>query len=205
MRSVPAPEAARAGVRRVAWVTCIAAACLWLGGCDRAPRDVREWRASDHAEPGPAEPGGQAAPQGEPPGAPAPGAAAAPVDESPEARDARAVAELYGVICASCHGPAGDGDGPARPPGVAMPRFADPAWQASRTDEAIAQVIVAGRGQMPAFGQQVNPRGVAALVRHLRGLGAPAGVGGTGATPAVAAPPAGDAPPAAPVAAPAEG
>jgi mono/diheme cytochrome c family protein len=165
-------------------------------GCGRDERAVREWRASDHAAPEAVE--GQSAPTGEPPGASGSGGAASTPDESPEARDARAVAELYGVLCASCHGPGGDGDGPARPPGVAMARFADPAWQASRTDEAIAQAIVAGRGQMPAFGQQVNPRGVAALVRHLRGLGAPSGAGAPGASPAAAAPPAVDAPPAPP-------
>ncbi len=159
------------------------AAALWLGagGCGREERAVREWRASDHAEPGVGEPTGQAAPSAAPgAGEPAPAGAvrdpgAAPSSgppSSPEAQEARAAAELYGVICASCHGAGGDGDGPARPPGVAMPRFAAAAWQASRTDEALAQVIVEGRGTMPPFGQQVNPRGVAALVRHLRSLGA---------------------------------
>ena len=78
-----------------------------------------------------------------------------------------------------------------------MPRFADASWQASRTDEAIAQVIVAGRGAMPAFGQQVNPRGVAALVRHLRALGAsrPAAPVGAQNGAAVDAPSAGPATP----------
>jgi mono/diheme cytochrome c family protein len=196
MRREPAPSIVRA--RRRGLATCAA----WLAplfvlsfGCGREERAVREWRPSDHAEPTPVE--GQSAPT-EPAGASGPGAAASPSDESPEARDARAVAELYGVICASCHGPGGDGDGPARPPGMVMPRFADPAWQASRTDEAIAQAIVAGRGQMPAFGQQVNPRGVAALVRHLRALGAASGTASPGAVPAPGGSPAVDAPPAAP-------
>ena len=93
-------------------------------------------------------------------------------------------------------------DGPARPPGVAMPRFSDPAWQASRTDEAIAQAIVAGRGAMPAYGQQVNPRGVAALVRHLRGFGATGRVTGDGAAGGA---PAGETPPTGARAAPDEG
>jgi len=154
-------------IGRAAWLSALV---VLASACGREERPVREWRASDHAEPGPVEPGGQAPPEGDAPGAAGGGTSADP-GESPEARDARAVAELYGVICASCHGPRGDGDGPARAPGMAMPRFSDPAWQASRTDEAIAQVIVEGRGAMPAFGQQVNPRGVAALVRYLRALG----------------------------------
>jgi len=164
-------------IGRAAWLSALV---VLASACGREERPVREWRASDHAEPGPVEPGGQAPPEGDAPGAAGGGTSADP-GESPEARDARAVAELYGVICASCHGPRGDGDGPARAPGMAMPRFSDPAWQASRTDEAIAQVIVEGRGAMPAFGQQVNPRGVAALVRHLRALGSNAGATQTGA------------------------
>jgi mono/diheme cytochrome c family protein len=56
-----------------------------------------------------------------------------------------------------------------------MPSFADPALQASRTDAQLAEVITNGRGGfMPAFGDRVSPEGVAALVRHVRGFGAPA-------------------------------
>lgn len=52
-----------------------------------------------------------------------------------------------------------------------VPNFTDPAWQASRTDEQLAQGIVQGRGMMPAFGTQIAAEGIVALVRHVRSLG----------------------------------
>jgi hypothetical protein len=58
--------------------------------------------------------------------------------------------------------------------------FTTAEFQESRTDEQLAVVIAGGRGFMPAFQEQVNPRGIAALVRHIRRLGgaevAPEGV-----------------------------
>ncbi len=148
------------------------AAALSLAGCERDDRVIREWRPDDHAEPGGGEPSGQAAPEE----ADGPGGEA--VARTPEEQEARAVSALFGVSCASCHGPLGEGDGPSRPPGAQMPSFADASWQSARTDAQIAEVIAAGRGLMPAFGTQVNPRGIAALVRHVRGLG-----GGAAAVP----------------------
>ena len=136
-------------------------AALSLACCERDERVIREWRPDDHAEPGGGEPTGQAAPEevGE------------TVARTPEEQEARAVSALFGVSCASCHGPLGAGDGPSRPPGAQMASFADASWQRARTDAQIGQVIAAGRGLMPAFGTQVNPRGIAALVRHVRALG----------------------------------
>lgn len=140
------------------------AACVVLGtACGPDDRVVREWRPEDHAEPGGGEPSGQAAPsEGEGEGEAA---------GSPAEQEARAVAALFGVSCAACHGVAGDGSGPSRPPGAQMASFTDPEWQGSHSDEQIAQVITEGRGLMPAFGTQVNPRGIAALVGHVRLLG----------------------------------
>ena len=85
--------------------------------------------------------------------------------EDPEARAARA---LWNAVCASCHGRDGSGQGEKRPPGTQIPDFTSDEWQASRSDEALGLVIREGRGMMPPFGKQINPQGVAALVRHVR-------------------------------------
>ena len=44
-------------------------------------------------------------------------------------------------------------------------------WQSTATDPAIARVIAEGKPPMPAFGQQLNPRGIDAMVRYVRALG----------------------------------
>jgi len=156
-------------------VWSIIAAVALAAACERDDRVIREWRPDDHAEPGGGEPSGQAAPEE----ADAPGGDDAA--RTSEEQEARAVSALFGVSCASCHGALGDGNGPSRPSGAQMVSFADARWQSARTDAQIAEVITAGRGLMPAFGTQVNPRGIAALVRHIRALG-----GGATAVPAPA-------------------
>lgn len=52
---------------------------------------------------------------------------------------------LYQSRCATCHGRDGRGDGPAS--GMLNPKprsFADAAWQASITDEAIEKIVLVG-------------------------------------------------------------
>lgn len=134
-----------------ALLLCIAIGC----GDDRR---LREWRPEDHAHPRGAQ-DGRAAPEDAE--EPLPG---------PEA-EARAVAALWRVSCASCHGSEGQGGGPGLPPMARVADMTTGEWQQQRSDEQIRQVIVAGRGFMPAFGQQINPRGVAALVTHIRRMG----------------------------------
>jgi len=146
-------------------------------------RDLREWRPEDHGQP----PGARSA---------ADGRAAPPEDAqneqlTPEERDARAAASLWNVLCASCHGRGGHGDGPGAPPGAQVADLTVDAYQSSRTDAEIASVITNGQGLMPAFGERLNERGVAALVRHVRRLGGrgPEGVPlNTGESPAAEAP-----------------
>ena len=72
--------------------------------------------------------------------------------------------------CATCHGAEGRGDGVGRPPGIAMPDMTTAAFHDARSDEALSEVIVKGRGLMPAFGDQLSDDGVAAVVRHVRAL-----------------------------------
>lgn len=52
---------------------------------------------------------------------------------------------IYADRCAVCHGPNGGGDGPTAGGLTPKPRnFSDAAWQASKTDDAIAKAIVGG-------------------------------------------------------------
>lgn len=156
------PSAARSvyssPVRRfLSALLALATTTLVLTACDdEAPRgDVREWRPSDHQQPaGGADPStDQAAPDSEPP---------------PE-MVARAAAALYDVRCASCHGSGGQGNGPEAPT-PDMPDFTTAAYHDAKTDADIARAIRMGSGLMPAFGGQLNERGISALVGHVRSL-----------------------------------
>jgi mono/diheme cytochrome c family protein len=93
-------------------------------------------------------------------------------EEEPEplgpAGEIRAAAALWRVTCAGCHGVEGHGGGPQLPPMARTVDFVDAEFQAGRTDEQLATVIAQGRGFMPGFGEQINPRGIAALVAHIR-------------------------------------
>jgi mono/diheme cytochrome c family protein len=140
-------------------------------GCKGQPAPTREWTPADHGQP--AAPDEENVPQ---PSALAPG-------EDPEARAARA---LWTATCATCHGRDGRGLGEGRPPAAHLPDFTTAEWQASRTDEALGQTIVDGRSMMPPFGKQINPQGIAALVRHIRRFAPSAGPAAAGATPAPA-------------------
>lgn len=127
-------------------------ACLTLGACGEEPRNLREWTPEDHVQPSQPDP-----------------ARTPSTDESPEMTIARAAATLFARSCASCHGTDGRG-GSAAPPGAQMPDLSAPEWHDGNTDADITAVISNGRGMMPAFGQQLNERGIAALVQHVRTL-----------------------------------
>lgn len=93
--------------------------------------------------------------------------------------DAMAAAQqMFGTVCAACHGADGTGSGPAAASLDPKPRnYRDAAWQASVTDEQIKQIIVQG-GQavgkspmMPANPQlKDQPEVVDALVKIIRGF-----------------------------------
>jgi len=92
-------------------IAFVAAALLALPGC---PGDEAEKPAPAPPE-RPATPAAPAAParpeQGAQPAAPpAAPVAAAPAAAAPDAKQGE---QLYATYCASCHGPRGDGDGPA--------------------------------------------------------------------------------------------
>lgn len=91
--------------------------------------------------------------------------AVAPAQE-PDARS------LYAKYCITCHGRAGAGDGPLA--NSIKPRpvsFADPAFQATRSDQQLAAAITVGKPPMPSFGKLLSPVQVTALVAYIRLLG----------------------------------
>jgi hypothetical protein len=124
-------------------------------GCQTAPSDLREWRATDHdhvAQSASAEP-----PRGRSSGK----------DMGIHGVDEVALA-AWKQNCVRCHGVIGRGDGPQG----AMFKANDltrPEWQASVTDEQIAAVITSGKGQMPRF--DLPSATVAGLTRLIRLIG----------------------------------
>ena len=123
-------------------------------GCGDRRGELREWQASDHQPPPEVIPEGQGEAQ----------------EQTAEANEAQAAQAMWGMRCATCHGPTGRGDGAGRPPGIALPDMTSAAFHDARSDAQLSEVIQKGRGLMPAFGQELSEAGVAALVRHVRGL-----------------------------------
>jgi mono/diheme cytochrome c family protein len=121
-----------------------------LSACEK--RNLTEWTADDHQPPPSVAPEGQGA-----------------AEESGDPT-ARAAGALWSMRCATCHGEAGRGDGPGKPPGAALPDFASATFQASRTDAQLYESIANGRNLMPPFGKDFTKEGIEALIGHLRGL-----------------------------------
>jgi mono/diheme cytochrome c family protein len=86
--------------------------------------------------------------------------------------------EVFASICVTCHGNTGHGDGPGAAACDPKPRtFADPAWQASVTDEHIVKTVLYGgaavgkSAQMPAQPQlKGKDELLAQLVAIVRGF-----------------------------------
>lgn len=80
--------------------------------------------------------------------------------------------EIFANMCASCHGSEGKGDGVAAAAFDPRPtNFADAEYQASKTDDEVAQAISEGKGLMPGFGQQLSAEEIQSLVAYIRELG----------------------------------
>lgn len=93
------------------------------------------------------------------------------------AADPEAGAQRYAQLCASCHGIAGQGDGPAARRMRPRPRdLGDLEWQASVDDAYLRQIIrdggiAVGRSpMMMPFGQSLDDAQLEDLIAFLRSL-----------------------------------
>ncbi|MFI5308154.1 MAG: c-type cytochrome [Polyangiales bacterium] len=125
------------------------------------PAPEREWTPADHAQPAQAQPG------------PDPASEEAAGESEPGGGTERASRALWAVTCAGCHGRDGRGHGEAIPPGAQLPDFTSEAFQHSRSDAQLAQVIRDGKGMMPPFVKKLSEEGVAALVQRVRAFEVP--------------------------------
>jgi Cytochrome C oxidase, cbb3-type, subunit III len=104
-------------------------------GCQKPAADLREWKPQDHSNTTNA---AAQAKQSDGKASPAP----AGLDEVTIA--------TWSAKCVLCHGRIGKGDGPQA--AMFQPRdLTDPAWQASVSDQRIAEVIQKGFNKMPGF------------------------------------------------------
>jgi mono/diheme cytochrome c family protein len=107
------------------------------------------------------------------------GAAIQPPETVPITAAARKEAdEIFASRCVACHGPTGEGNGPASSGLNPKPRnFHDPAWQASVPDSHLDKIIQYGGAAVnksPAMPPNPDlagkPEVVAALREHIRSL-----------------------------------
>ncbi len=107
----------------------------------------------------------------------------APPESSKEELTGKAVAAAdakYKAVCATCHGQSGKGDAPAAANFPVKPRdYSDKEWQASVTDDYLAEAIVGGGvavGKSPLMPASPDlkdkPEILAALVAKIRGFAA---------------------------------
>jgi mono/diheme cytochrome c family protein len=83
-------------------------------------------------------------------------------------------AVMYAQMCARCHGMDGRGDVEIRKT-LPVRNFHDPAFQARASTEEIVRVVMAGKGQMPAFGASLSLPKMQSLSGYVRHLGATGG------------------------------
>ena len=84
-------------------------------------------------------------------------------------------AVLYARMCARCHGPDGRGDPEIKKTMPNVRDFHDPVFRARANSEAIVSVVMAGKGQMPAFGSSLSLPKMQALSGYVRRLGVAGG------------------------------
>ena len=73
---------------------------------------------------------------------------------------------IYTAMCARCHGAAGEG---GAVPGVGLATaFADPKFQAEKTDKQMARVIALGQGGMPSFMKELDKEKLAGVIAYIR-------------------------------------
>jgi mono/diheme cytochrome c family protein len=75
---------------------------------------------------------------------------------------------LFDSVCAKCHGADGRGGVPSAEGQPAPRNFADPSFQASRSDEDLRRAIREGKGPMPPFGALFDQAQTTLLVDYIR-------------------------------------
>ena len=78
-------------------------------------------------------------------------------------------AELYGIYCATCHGIAGEGDGPVGEHFRRMPNLTTPNVQ-NYADGWLFSIVREGGFNMPRFGPDLSENERWAVVHHVRTL-----------------------------------
>ena len=79
-------------------------------------------------------------------------------------------AVIYAQMCARCHGADGRGDPQIRQQ-LPVRDFSDPVFQARASNDDVARVIMAGKGQMPSFGGMLSQPKIQSLSGYVRRLG----------------------------------
>jgi mono/diheme cytochrome c family protein len=87
---------------------------------------------------------------------------------------------IYARMCARCHGVDGRGDPEIKKTMPNVRDFHDPAFRARASTDAIVSVVMAGKGQMPAFASSLSLPKMQALSGYVRRLGTGAGPSGAG-------------------------
>lgn len=77
---------------------------------------------------------------------------------------------IYAQMCARCHGADGRGDPQIRQQ-LPVRDFSDPVFQARASNDDVARVIMAGKGQMPSFGGMLSQPKIQSLSGYVRRLG----------------------------------
>jgi cytochrome c oxidase cbb3-type subunit 3 len=80
-------------------------------------------------------------------------------------------AVIYAQNCARCHGLDGRGDPEIKKTLPAVRDFHDPEFLARATNDSIARTIMAGKGQMPAFGGILSMPKIQELSGYVHRLG----------------------------------
>jgi outer membrane protein assembly factor BamB len=110
-----------------------------------------------------------AAPVSETPAAAAKPAAEAAASAAPQCGE---TSQVFAQHCAMCHGPDGKGIASRH-----TPDFTSPGWQQAHSDSELMNAVAKGtESGMPAFGDQLTPQQIDALVHcMIRGFAPPAG------------------------------
>ncbi len=154
--------AAMRAARRLA-TGCVALAVVASLGCgEDHPIPTETWTPDDHVQP----------PQNvmDPRRTPEP----TPDQRQPAEVRRNAARALFQMTCASCHGADGRGPAEAVEGRAAVRDLTTWEYHSNVSNQQIAEAIVRGREGMPAFGGQLAPQAIVALVEHVRMLGAPA-------------------------------